>query len=368
MIYLDYAATTPVDKQVADKMYEVLRKDYGNPSSKHFYGQKAKDLIEESRYNVANLIGALPDEIYFTGSATEANNMVVKALNDDDTLCTSEVEHKAILEPAKRINHIKCKVLNDCVLDFDELEYIFKNNPVNLCSIMHVNNETGIINDVEKICDLCQEYGIIYHTDATQSVGKLEFDVKDLGIDLLSLSAHKFYGPKGVGALYISNDLDKDQWKGLIEGGSQEKGIRSGTQNVPSIVGLGEAAKISKNRIREDFQNAEKLEEILLDELSYLDNVKLNGCLENKCPWINNFTFENCWSGDVLRGVEDEICLSKSTACAINDDPSHVLKAMGLSDEDCKCSLRVSFGRYSTPEEVRLAALKIKNAVNKIAK
>jgi len=366
-IYLDYASTTPVDKTVASQVYESMINGFGNPSSKHVYGRKARENIEKSRYEIAKTLGCLPEEIIFTSGATESNNLVIKSFDEDDFLCCSAIEHKAILNPIEAFENEKIPVNENCLLDLDYLEdLIEENEDVELCSIMLINNETGIINNIEEAFELCKEYGVLTHTDATQAFGKIPIDVKELGIDMLSLSAHKMYGPKGIGALYISNEIDKSNLIPIIEGGSQEEGLRSGTHNVPGIIGLGEAARIARDNYTRDYNHSCLLENILMAELDYLDCIEYNGCLDNKCPWILNVSFLGCDSKDVIGLIENDICVSKTSACAKNDDPSHVLLGMGLNDERCKSAIRISWGRFTTEREMRKAADLIRRAVESL--
>lgn len=367
MIYLDYASTTPVEECIINKISEELRDNFGNPSSKHYYGQKAKDAIEKARCEIALTIGALPEEIYFTSGATESNNLILKAFDCDCDLACSSIEHKSILEPIKNYNYNLLNVNNDCLVDLNYLEDLLNDKHLNLVSSIFINNETGVISPIEEIFSLCKEYNdnIITHTDATQAFGKIPIDVKEMNIDSLSLSGHKIYSLKGCGALYLSNEIDKSDINSFIEGGSQENGLRSGTQNVIGIIALGEAARIAREKMNSDWQKAMWLEDILYSDLSLIDCIHFNGCLENKCPWILNVSFEGCKNNEIISAISDEFALSKSSACASEEDKaSHVLEAMGLEPELCLGAIRISWGRQTTESQIRKLGARLRALVD----
>lgn len=361
MLYFDNAATTKPDTRVVEIINLFLTKNYGNPSSSHILGKISCDAIEEARLNAASALNCIPDEIIFTSGATEANNLALKSCSnicaksckDKFHFIFSSIEHKSVSKIADFLKSLGHKVdLIDCNEDgrinLDHLEQLIRPNTV-LVSCIHVNNETGIIQPISEISKICKEYDIIFHTDATQSVGKLSVDVQEIPVDLLSFSAHKFHGPKGIGGLYVNNNIELDC---MIEGGSQEGGKRAGTENVPGIVGLGKALEIANDERDENYEKLIRLEDLFLKELGDKGvDYEINGDMEYKVPWIFNINF-GIDGTEVLEGLGD-VCISKSSACSKDFIPSSVLKAMGKTDDEIKNSVRISFSKYTTEDEIK---------------
>lgn len=359
-IYFDNAATTKVDNKVLDSMMPYFNVLYGNPSSNNSCGRTIKDNIEAARLTVAQILNCTPNEIIFTSGATEGNNLIIKSCEE---LCSemgepchfifSEIEHKSILNLKeyleKRGHEVDLiSVLPNGVVDLNDLERLLKENTV-LVSCIYVNNETGMIQPVSEISKICQENDILFHTDATQAFGKLKIDLTDLKIDFLSLSAHKFHGPKGIGAIYKSNAVDLNC---QMLGGSQENGYRSGTENVPGIIGLGEAARIADKSMHNNYAYLTKLEKYFLKKLDSCGfDYILNGDLCCKAPWIFNLVFLDTDSNTILEKLNN-FCLSKSSACSKGNSPSYVLKAMSIDENIINKSIRLSFSKYTTFEEI----------------
>lgn len=362
MIYLDYAATTPVDERVLEAMTPYFCEVFANPSSKHTCGRRAARAVKTARQDVANLIGANPKEIIFTGGASEATNLAIKGIADqyDEPMhfITSSFEHKATLsalDDLEKLGHEVTLVAPgpDGVVPVEAIEAALQDNTV-LISLIHVNNEIGTIQPIEEVGDLAREHEILFHVDATQSFGKIPIDVEETGIDMLSLSAHKVYGPKGVGALYLNEGLPVQS---QISGGSQEGGIRAGTLNVPGIVGLGTAARIAGDEMEEEWNRLENLELSFLQLVQdRIGDVYLQGAHDSKVPWITNICFDGL-DGGALRDALGEagICVSRSSACSKSNDASHVLEAIKCPKELSDCAIRFSFGRKTTPERIQEA-------------
>ncbi|MEO8501727.1 MAG: aminotransferase class V-fold PLP-dependent enzyme [Vicinamibacteria bacterium] len=366
-IYLDHAATTPVDPEVLDAMLPYLREDFGNPSSLHRFGQRARGAIDEARARVAALLGARDAEIVFTGSGTEADNLAIAgALGAAATrangprrnsLVTSAIEHHAILNSAKsldRARHTVTVVRADegGQVDLDELENAI-DDATALVSVMSANNETGVIQPVVDVVRLARARGALVHTDAVQAVGKIPIDVRELAVDLLTASAHKIHGPKGVGALYIRSG---SRLTALIRGGSQERNRRAGTENVAGIVGFGKAAELARSRLVEDATRGAQLRNRL--EQALVENgggaVRVNGAPGSRIFTTTSLSFEGVSGEDLLIALDlSGIAVSTGAACAAGSpEPSHVLKAMGLPRERVNGSLRFSLGRGTTAEEI----------------
>jgi cysteine desulfurase len=376
MIYLDYNATTPVDKRVIDAMLPYLEEYWGNPSSIYQFAKHAERAKEEAREELADLLSAKPEEIIFTSSATEANNFAIKGVafankERGNHIITSAIEHKAVLEVCKYLQRLDFEVTyipvdRYGVVDVEELKSMIRPGKTILITIMHANNEVGTIQPIEEITKLAKEYGIYFHTDAAQTVGKIPTDVEKLGVDLLSISAHKFYGPKGVGALYIKKGTKIDA---LLHGGGHERGMRSSTENVAGIVGLGKAAEIAKEEMDED----QKKIKVLRDRLERLIVECIDDVLVNGHPKRRLFNTINI----CVRGVEGEsmllnldlegICASTGSACTSGSlEPSHVLLAMGIPYELAQSSVRFSLGKYNTEEEIDKTARILKNIVERL--
>jgi cysteine desulfurase len=372
--YLDFASTTPIDPDVVDKMYSFMSNEsFGNPSSlDHEFGISANEYIKQSRKKIAKLINANLDEIIWTSGATESNNMAIVGFHkfqykgEPMTFLTSNAEHTSVIEC---MQSIKDQGSNVIFLSPDKtgslnIEQLFNqvNSNVSFISCMHVNNETGAINDIEAIGKYCREHGIIFHVDAAQSVGKIPIDIQEMNIDLMSLSAHKVYGPKGVGALFINKET-VGRVKSIIVGGGQERGMRSGTLPTHQIVGMAKAYKISEERMTKDFDHLSACRTLFLSHLSEVDGWRVNGSLEKSFPGILSICIEDLYSESLIYAMRN-FAISRGSACSSDhDEPSHVLKSMGLSDNEINGTIRISFGRYTTFKDVESAASELKNAV-----
>ncbi len=365
-IYLDHSATTPVDERVADAVRNCLLNDFGNPSSIHSFGRDAKELKEKARITIAKIINCSPEEIYFTSGGTEADNLALLGYirNYDakgKNIIVSSIEHPAVLRTAMELDE---ELGYDVTfIEPDKLGTIHPDvvaeaitDQTILISIMHVNNEVGTINDIVAIGQIAREKGIAFHTDAVQSFGKIPIDVEAMNIDMLSLSSHKIYGPKGVGAIYIRNGIEL---QARVFGGKQESGVRSGTENLPGIVGMGLAAQISDERIREEAREIgslrDELAKLIMDELP---DVKLNGHPMNRLPGNLSLTFYGVEGEALLLTLDLQgIGVSTGSACSSGkSDASHVLTAIGLSDEDANSTIRFSLGRSNNLEDIQRTA------------
>lgn len=361
-IYLDHSATTPVDSQVAELMMKYFVDYYGNPSSVHFYGREVRKALDEARTQVATLIGANPAEIAFTSGGTEADNLAIQGaakarLKKGNHLITSAIEHHAVLDTCKHLakNGYELTILpvdEEGIISVDELKKAIRPETI-LVSIMHANNEVGSIQPIEEIGKITKEKDILFHVDAVQSLGKCPIDVKAMNIDLLTISSHKIYGPKGVGALYIRKGV---RVLPLMFGGAQERKIRSGTENAPGIIGFGKACELAGQRMESEIAHLTNLRDKLIDGIiSRIDNVKLNGPRGSK-RLINNVNVSiNFIEGESLLLSLDMIGVAASSGSACTSgslDPSHVLLAMGLSHEVAHGSLRLSLGMQNTDEDI----------------
>lgn len=363
MIYLDYAATTPVDERVLEAMIPYFCEIFSNPSSRHSCGRKAAKAVEDSRKTLASLLGArMPSEIVFTAGASEANNLAIKGLaecyEEPRHFIVSSFEHKCALNAMKCLQGWGHQVTfvapkRDGVIDPRDIADAIRDNTV-LCSVMLVNNEIGTIQPIDDIAEICHARGVLFHTDATQGFGKLPLRVGQ-NIDLLSISAHKFYGPKGVGALYVSSELPL---RCQISGGSQENGLRAGTLNVPGIVGMAKAAQISCGRIDEYYKKMQHFEDLFLDLIrNSIPMAYVQGADRAKVPWICNICFYDADAGVIRDKLgERDICVSRSSACANNtDQASHVLEAIGTDEALLSGAVRFSFGARTTDDRIRTA-------------
>ena len=373
-IYLDYAATTPVDPRVAEKMMQFLTVDgtFGNPaSSGHVFGRTARDAVDEARGQVAALIGAQAGDLIWTSGATESDNLAIKGVARQGPqgarhIVTCASEHKAVLDTCRalELEGVEVSYLKpqpDGTLDLGVLESALRADTL-LVSIMQVNNETGVVQDLESIGRLTRERGILFHVDAAQSPGKTPIDVDRCHIDLMSLCAHKTYGPKGIGALYIRRD-SKIGLEALIHGGGQERGLRAGTLATHQIVGMGEAFAIAQREGGADDSRIRRLREKLWDGVQDL-GAQLNGGSKAAVPGILNVSFEGISGEDLLLGLNG-IALSSGSACnSANQQASHALRAMGCSDERADSAIRFSFGRFTTEQEIEQTVV----AVSKAAK
>lgn len=363
MIYLDNAATTPVDPDVLDAMLPFFTTCYGNPSSNHGCGLAARNAVDDARAVVASALGASPKDITFTSGASEANNLVIKGIKQcvpDQKLhfITTPIEHKAVLEPMRcliREGHDVTFLPVDANghINPDDVRRAIRQNTI-LCSVIWINNETGTVQPIHEIGRICRERGVFFHTDATQGFGKLPVNVDEWFIDALSLSAHKIYGPKGVGALYHrANTPIVCQ----IAGGSQEDGLRAGTLNVPGIVGLAKATDICMSNLQGDYDHLTHVSNLLI-ELLYqaVPGFSLNNDTQFRAPWIINGHFDGVDSTALMNSLSPDVCVSRSSACSKSGKPSHVLQAMRLPPHKMRCSVRMSPGRQTTEQEIAEAA------------
>ena len=359
MIYLDNAASTQIHEDVLNSMLPYLKEQYGNPSSIHRYGRLAHKAIEKARKQIASLINAEPSEILLTSGGTESNNTALRGIamkNISGQIITSSIEHDAILEPCKKLEQNGFDVDYLPVNKFGMVDSSVLKSHISdktiLVSIMFGNNEVGTIQLISELSKTCNENNIPFHTDAVQAVGKIPLDVKKLGIDLLSISSHKLYGPKGIGALYIKNGIDIDP---VILGGGQERGLRSGTENVANIVGFGKACEIAKNNLNENITQMKKLRDNLVEKvLNEIPEVILNGHPQSRLPNNAHFTFLGVNGEDLIIKLDEYgIAASTGSACSVNTQKaSHVLQAMGFSLEQITGSLRLTIGIFNDQKEI----------------
>ncbi|MCH7517643.1 MAG: cysteine desulfurase [Candidatus Dadabacteria bacterium] len=365
-IYLDYNATTPIDPRVLEEMMPYLSENYGNPSSIHSFGRKGKEALDKAREQVSQLISASPKEIVFTSGGTEAANFAIKSTarsllrEKGSHIVTTRVEHECVLESLKFLEKEGFQVTylgvnSDGLIDLEELKEAITDETI-LVSCMYANNETGVIFPIDKIAEIVKERGVIFHTDAVQAAGKIDIDLEEIPADLLSISAHKFYGPKSVGALFIRDSFSQQiSLTPLIHGGGQERGKRSGTENIPGIVGLGSASDIASNEMRQDESRIRVLRDLLLNRITQdIDGVKLNGLLEKMLWNTLNLSIEGVEGESLSMNLDIEgVAVSTGSACSEGTvDPSHVLSAMGLSKGEAASSVRISLGRFTEKEEI----------------
>ena len=374
-VYLDYAATTPVDKRVAEKMIPYLTETFGNPaSSSHAFGWTAEEAVEKARADIAALINADPKEIIFTSGATESDNLAIKgAANFYKTkgkhLITVKTEHKAVLDTMRELERQGFEVTylgvqENGLIDLEELKAAIRDDTI-LISVMWVNNEIGVVQDIPAIGEICRERKIIFHVDAAQACGKVPVDVEAAKIDLLSMSGHKVYGPKGIGALYVRRK-PRVRLEAQMHGGGHERGFRSGTLPTHQIVGMGEAFRIAKEELEQDMAHYRKLRDIFLKGIEGIEEVYVNGDLEHRAPNNLNVSF-NFVEGESLIMAVKELAVSSGSACtSASLEPSYVLRALGRNDELAHSSLRITFGRMTTEEEVQFAAELIKSKIGKL--
>jgi len=362
-IYMDYASTTPCDKRVAQTMMNYLSDDgeFGNPASRsHSFGWSADEAVEEARKNVADLVGADPKEIIFTSGATEADNLAIKGIADfyqgnGKHIVTSKIEHKAVLDPCRELERQGFEVTyldpNDKGLVTAEMVKNAVRDDTILVSIMYINNEMGTINDIEGIGKFCFENKIMFHVDAAQATGKIDFNLAELPVHAMSLSAHKTYGPKGVGAWFVRKK-PRVRLRSQIQGGGHERGFRSGTLPTHQIVGMGEAFKYAKLEMEENKKHIKMLHDRLLEKLINIEETYINGDLDSKVPNILNISF-NFVEGESLIMALDNVAVSSGSACtSASLEPSYVLRAIGRDDELAHSSIRFSFGKNTSVEEV----------------
>lgn len=376
-IYLDNAATTIIRKEVAEIMIENLEKAYGNPSSIYKVARENKAIIEENRLKVASAINCNKDEIYFTGGGSESNNWALKSIaetykNKGKHIITSEIEHHAILHVCEYLEKngyevTYLKVNEEGHISLEELKQAIRPDTI-LISIMFVNNEIGTINPIKEIGQIARDNGVLFHTDAVQAIGHIKVDVKDMNIDMLSMSAHKFYGPKGIGVLYVRKGIKMIP---LIHGGAQERGRRAGTENIIGIIGMGKAIELSVLELDSEVKRIEKLRDNLIDGiLNNIPYARLNGSRDKRIAGNCNISFKFIEGESILLLLDmNEVCASSGSACTSGSlDPSHVLLAIGLPHEEAHGSLRLSLGLYNTQEDVDFLLEKLPPIIEKMRK
>lgn len=376
-IYLDYSATCPVDPRVAEKMVQCMTMDgnFGNPASRsHRFGWQAEEAVDNAREQVADLLNADPREIVFTSGATESDNLAIKGIahfygKKGKHIITCKTEHKAVLVPCRQLEREGYEVTylepeSNGLIDLAKLSDAIREDTI-LVSIMHVNNEIGVIQDITAIGEICRERGVFFHVDAAQSAGKLPIDVQEMKVDLISLSAHKVYGPKGIGALYVRRK-PRIRLEAQMHGGGHERGMRSGTLATHQIVGMGEAFRIAKEDMDLDRQHALALRNRLLEGVKDIEAMTVNGDLEQRVPNNLNISFAFVEGESLLMALKDLAVSSGSACTSASLEPSYVLRALGLNDELAHSSIRFSFGRFTTEEEVDYAISQIRTAVDKL--
>jgi len=376
-IYMDNHATTPLDPRVLEAMMPYLTNKFGNAASRnHQYGWEAEEAVEQARKQIAALIGADPREIVITSGATESDNLAVKGVaymyrEKGDHIITAVTEHKAILDTCKHLEKDGFRVTflpvnNKGLVDLDDLKNAITDKTV-LISIMTANNEVGVIQDVKEIGRIARERGVLFHTDAVQAAGKVPFDVNAMNVDLASLSAHKMYGPKGVGALYVRRRNPRVLLTPIIDGGGHERGMRSGTLNVPGIVGFGKAAELARTDFDKESAEMFRLREKLRTTFEReLDEIYINGDLEKRLPGNLNMSFAYVEGESLLMGIND-IAVSSGSACtSASLEPSYVLKALGVGEDLAHTSIRFGVGRFNTEEEVDYVAQRVIETVRRL--
>ncbi|EGQ8390706.1 TPA: IscS subfamily cysteine desulfurase [Vibrio cholerae] len=376
-IYLDYSATCPVDPRVAEKMVQYMTMDgtFGNPASRsHRYGWQAEEAVDTAREQIASLLNADPREIVFTSGATESDNLAIKGVahfynKQGKHIITSKTEHKAVLDTMRQLEREGFEVTyldpeSNGLIDLAKLEAAMRDDTI-LVSIMHVNNEIGVVQDIAAIGELCRSRKVVFHVDAAQSAGKVAIDVQEMKVDLISLSAHKAYGPKGIGALYVRRK-PRIRLEAQMHGGGHERGFRSGTLPTHQIVGMGEAFRIAKEELQQDYDHALKLRNRLLDGIKDMEAVTINGDLEQRVPHNLNVSFAFVEGESLLMALKDLAVSSGSACTSASLEPSYVLRALGLNDELAHSSIRFSFGRFTTEAEIDYAIELIRVAVDKL--
>lgn len=375
-IYLDYQSTTPVDPRVIEVMTQALKEDFGNPHSRsHSFGWKAEELVEIARKQIADLIGADPKEISFTSGATESNNIAIKGVanfyktSGKNHIITITTEHKCIINSCRDLEQQGCEVTflpveQNGLIDLKKLEAAITDKTC-LVSVMAVNNEIGVIQDLKAIGALCRKKDVFFHTDAAQAFGKIPLNVDEMNIDLMSISAHKIYGPKGIGAIYIRRK-PRVRIKTIISGGGQERGIRSGTVPTFLAVGFGKAAEIAKNEMEKDYNHTKKLSDYFYQEIMKIPKVYLNGDLEKRIPNNLNFSFAGIEGESFIMAIKD-LAVSSGSACTSSSlEPSYVLHSLGVDDDLSHSSIRFGIGRFTNKAEIDYAIKLIKEKVEKL--
>lgn len=376
-IYLDHNATTPCDPRVVEAMIPYFTNNFGNAASRnHPFGWQAEEAVDYAREQVAKLVGADPKEIIFTSGATEADNLAIKGVfemydSKGNHIITCNIEHKAVLDTCKHIEKeggevTYLKVKDNGLIDLAELEAAIKPTTI-LIAIMYANNEIGTIMPMKEISAIAKKHGVLVFSDATQAIGKVPVDVNNDGIDLMAFSAHKMYGPKGVGALYVRRKNPRVKVTAQIDGGGHERGMRSGTLNVPGIVGFGKACEICMNEMEEETVRVSKLRDKLQAELLKIEESYLNGDKEHKLPHVTNISFKYVEGEGLMMGFNKNIALSSGSACtSASLEPSYVLKALGLGDDLAHSSLRFGLGRFTTEDQIDYTIEQVTNTVNKL--
>jgi cysteine desulfurase len=376
-IYMDNHATTPMDPRVLEEMLPYFMEKFGNAASRnHSFGWAAEEGVETARERIAKLIGATTKEVIFTSGATESDNLAIKGVAEmyrekGNHIITAVTEHKAVLDTCKRLEKYGYRVTylpvqKDGLIDLDDLKRAMDDKTI-LVTIMAANNEIGILQPVAEIGKLCHERGVIFHTDATQAIGKIPFDVIKQNVDLASISAHKMYGPKGVGALYVRRKNPRVQISAIIDGGGHERGMRSGTLNVPSIVGLGKACAIAQEDLPKESCHLAGLRNRLKDRImGKLDEVYINGSMEHRLPGNLNISFAYVEGESLLMGINDVAVSSGSACTSATLEPSYVLKALGTGDDLAHSSIRFGIGRFNTEAEVDYVADRVIETVERL--
>lgn len=362
-IYLDNCATTQMDERVLEIMLPFFTKYFGNAASRsHAYGWQAEEAVKRGREQVAELINAETNEIVFTSGATESDNLALKGIFEayktkGNHIITVNTEHKAVLDSCVHLENIGAeltylKVKKNGLIDLEELEKALRPSTI-LIAIMYANNETGVIQPVKEISNIARKNEVLFFSDATQAVGKIKVDVKEDGIDIMAFSAHKMYGPKGIGALYVRRKNPRVRLIAQMDGGGHEHEMRSGTLNVTGIVGFGKAAQLCKNEMQKDAEKMRRLRDKLERDLLNTNKVRINGDIIHRLPNVSNISFENKNAAQLISDLSKNIALSSGSACTSgNVQPSFVLKALGLTDEEALSSLRFGLGRFTTEEEI----------------
>ena len=376
-IYMDHHATTPTDSRVLERMLPFFNEDFGNASSRHHsFGWKARDAVAQARRQVADLIGADPREIYFTSGATESNNLAIKGFVRGKEerplhLVTMSTEHEAVLDPYRALEREGIEVTylaprSDGLIDLDAFQEALREN-TRFVSVMMANNEIGVLQPLYELGQITASRGIVLHSDAAQAVGKVPIDIKSLGVDLMSITAHKMYGPKGIGALYVRRGRPRPKLEALFDGGGHENGLRPGTVNVPGAVGFGAAAEICREEMTSESRRVSLLRDRLLGGLTEnLSGVTVNGSMQYRLPHSLNVSFD-CLEGESLLLALGDIAVSSGAACAsANPKPSHVLHAIGVSEERARASIRFGLGRSTSEAQVDYVIGKVVSIVNRL--
>lgn len=376
-IYLDNNATTPCDPRVVEEMLPYFSEKFGNAASRnHSFGWVGEEAVDYAREQVAKLINASPKEIIFTSGATEADNLALKGVYEmyaskGNHIITCTTEHKAVLDTCKHIEKqggevTYLPVAENGLIDLDALEKAITDKTI-LISIMYGNNEIGVVQPIREISAIARKHGVLFFTDATQAVGKIPVDVQADGIDLMAFSAHKMYGPKGVGALYVRRKNPRVKVTSQMDGGGHERGMRSGTMNVPGIVGFGKACEIAMNEMEEEAKRLSTLRDKLEQELLKVEEAYVNGSVEHRLPHVCNISFKHVEGEGLMMGFNKDIALSSGSACtSASLEPSYVLKALGLGDDLAHSSLRFGLGRFTTEEQIDYTIKAITETVLKL--